>query len=83
MWKYKWQSPSPSGWSSEYTFPTFIAAKENAIYNALMQQKRSPRRLKSLDSTQKAALWRSLRRAGWRIRKKQFSTTSPQEVDSL
>ena len=70
MWQYKWESPNPEKWSSDFSFASYQEAKDSAISHALLKLGGKRRRVETPDKRQLIAIWRSLRRAGWRIRKK-------------
>ena len=70
MWQYRWESPDPRRWRSHFTFSSYEAAKLNAIKHARQTNQRKFRRFPALEKNQVILVWRSLRRAGWRIRRR-------------
>lgn len=69
-WKYKWESPNPAQWSSDYVFDSYELAKRSAVWHARNQRKRKYLHHLEPDSKQLPLVWRSMRKAGWRIRKR-------------
>lgn len=72
VWKYRWVSPDPKAWSSFFTFDSFEEARDSAIWHARNARKRKHYSHIELEKMQTKLVWRSLRKAGWRIRRKRF-----------
>ncbi len=70
QWVYFWESPDPAEWISNDVFDTYEAAVDSAIWHARNTRKR--KRLYHIppDKKQRVLVWKSLRLAGWRIRRK-------------
>lgn len=80
-WIYAWESDNPKRWSSNFSFTSHHEAKMNALHNALNARRRANKRVRPVPTEPRiqTQLWRSLRKAGWRIRKKKVPKT---EADS-
>lgn len=70
VWKYCWESPDPAHWKSEFSFDSFERARDSAIWHARNARKRKYRMHIKPTSQQAKKVWKSMRSAGWRIRRK-------------
>lgn len=68
-WVYAWQSPDRK-WASFFQFKSYDQAKRSAVHSARVGSGRSRPWRSELEPKHTEKLWRSLRRDGWRIRRK-------------
>lgn len=68
-WEFRWVSPNPER-TSDIKFSSFDAAVDNAIFNARNARKRKNFYWIPPDKKQRVLVWRSMKKAGWRIRRK-------------
>lgn len=69
-WKYIWESPNPKQWKSLFIFDSFAAAVDNAIWHARNGRKRKNFYSIPPEPNQRKLVWKSMRKAGWKIRRK-------------
>lgn len=67
---YWWESPNKKKWSSNPTFDSYEAAKDSAIWHCRRMRRRKALLTLPLEPNQTKLVWRSMYKAGWRIRKK-------------